>query len=63
MIRVLIRASSAMARAGLESLVRASPSLQIVSEVSDDSVDDNPPDAIVAELESRFDDGLVEIAH
>jgi DNA-binding NarL/FixJ family response regulator len=60
-IRVLVRASSALARAGLESLVRASPSLQIVTDVPDDSLDGSPPDAIVAEFERRFDEGVADL--
>jgi NarL family two-component system response regulator YdfI len=62
MISVLIRASSAMARAGLESLVRASPALEVISNNSDeeDLRDDSTPDAIVAEFENRLDDGVAE---
>jgi DNA-binding NarL/FixJ family response regulator len=47
-----------MARAGLESLVRASPALEIASDASEDLRDDDPPDAVVVELESRFDQGV-----
>jgi DNA-binding NarL/FixJ family response regulator len=64
MIRVLIRASSAMAKAGLESIVRAYPSLQLVSDsedsfgATDDAgvIADMEPDVVLAEVEGRDDE-------
>jgi NarL family two-component system response regulator YdfI len=47
-IRVLIVASSAIIRAGLESLVRSSPALELVS---------NEPDVVLADLEFPQEDG------
>ena len=40
--------------------VRASPALQVVGDASEDSLDETRPDAIVAEFESRFDEGVSE---
>ena len=61
MIRVLIVASSPVAKAGLESLVRANPSLSVVGDSSDDlgatesAIAELQPDIVLAELESRDD--------
>ena len=48
MIRVLITAPSAIIRAGLESLVRSSPALELVS---------SDPDVILADLEDPQEEG------
>ncbi len=48
MIRVQIAASSAIIRAGLESLVRSSPALELVS---------SEPDVVLADLEFPEEDG------
>lgn len=62
MIRVLIVASSPVAKAGLESLVRASPSFSVVGGSSDDpgatesAIAELQPDIVLAELESRDDE-------
>lgn len=48
MIRVLIAAPSAIIRAGLESLVRSSPALELVS---------GAPDVVLADLEFPQEDG------
>ena len=48
MIRVLIAASSAIVRAGLESLVRSNPALELVS---------GEPDVVLADLEFPEEDG------
>lgn len=55
MIRVLIVASSSISRSGLETLLRASSSLQIVGLLSDfgqlsDNVEELQPDVVVAEI-------------
>jgi NarL family two-component system response regulator YdfI len=55
MIRVLIVASSSISRSGLETLLRASPSLQIVGLISDfgqlaEKVEELQPDVVVAEI-------------
>jgi len=66
MTRVQIRASSAVVKAGLESLLREHPSLQIVENVFDgqadneDSADDLPPDVLLAEVESRDDETALD---
>jgi two-component system, NarL family, response regulator YdfI len=70
MIRVLIRASSPVARAGLESLIRAYPSLHIVNGALHDlghepsagggAITDIEPDVVLAELENRDDENAVE---
>ena len=63
-----------MARAGLESLIRANPALHIVNGSfpeagdeparqlgpSDDATADTEPDVVLAEIESRDDDNAVE---
>jgi two-component system, NarL family, response regulator YdfI len=57
MIRVLIRAPTAVAKAGLENLIRSYPSLEVVSEYTDqdDAIADLNPDVILAQIESRDD--------
>jgi len=55
MIRVLIVAASSISRSGLENLLRASTSLQVVRVVSDfgqlsESVEELQPDVVVAEI-------------
>ena len=55
MIRVLIVASSSISQSGLENLLRASTSLQVVRVVSDfvqlsESVEELQPDVVVAEI-------------
>ena len=49
MIRVGISASSAIVRAGLAALLRAGPSLEVATDVSDDA----PPDVLVVYLENH----------
>jgi DNA-binding NarL/FixJ family response regulator len=55
MIRVLIKASSPVVKAGLVSLLRSYPELQVVGEPSDDPgssegfLADSPPDVVLAE--------------
>jgi len=58
MIRVLIVASSSISQSGLENLLRASTSLQVVRVVSDfgqlsESVEELQPDVVVAEITSQ----------
>jgi DNA-binding NarL/FixJ family response regulator len=55
MIRVLIVASSSISQSGLENLLRASTSLQVVRVVSDfgqlsDNVEELQPDVLIAEI-------------
>src|SRR5438128_1516404 len=54
MIRVLVKASTSIARAGLESLLRAHPSFRLVPESSDGYPADGPA------LESQPDVLLIE---
>jgi two-component system, NarL family, response regulator YdfI len=63
MIRVLIRAPTPVARAGLESLIRSHPSLQVVGEDADerDTIADLNPDVIVAQIENRDDQSTQEL--
>jgi len=67
MIRVLIKASSPAVKAGLESLVRATPSMDVIGDVFDDprtgngAIADLQPDVVLAELESRDDDNASEV--
>jgi two-component system, NarL family, response regulator YdfI len=68
MIRVQIRASSAVARAGLESLLQNHPSLRILrtafdgdEAAADDEAEEVEPDVIVAELQSRDDGVLADV--
>jgi DNA-binding NarL/FixJ family response regulator len=59
MIRVLIRASSAMVKAGLESILRAYPSLQLVSDSGDSFGEADDVDGVIADME--FDVVLAEV--
>ena len=64
MIRVLIKAPTPVARAGLESLIRSFPSLQIVggyAEQPDNVLADSSPDVIVAQIESADDPQLEQL--
>jgi NarL family two-component system response regulator YdfI len=67
MIRVQIRASSEVVRAGLESLLQNHPSLHIIrdafgqSDGGDDAIEDVEPDVVLAELEGREDDTASEV--
>lgn len=68
MIRVRVRASSAVVRAGLESLLQNHPSLRVIRNAfdgdeaaADDESEEIQPDVIVAELEGRDDDALASI--
>lgn len=58
MIRVLVKASSAIARAGLESLIREHPGFQLIRESPGSSApgSESLPDVLVAEAESLADD-------
>ncbi|HEX5410243.1 MAG TPA: response regulator transcription factor [Terriglobia bacterium] len=58
MIRVLVKASSAIARAGLESLIRDHPGFQLVGDSSSGAAagSESLPDVLVAEAESVADD-------
>ena len=66
MIRVLIKATSPVVKAGLETLIRSYASFQVVRELSDETdeaesaIEDEPPDVIVAELEARNDESSEE---
>ena len=58
MIRVLIVASSSISQSGLENLLRASTSLQVVRVISDvgqlsESVEELQPDVVVAEINGQ----------
>jgi NarL family two-component system response regulator YdfI len=73
MIRVQIKASSVVVRAGLESLLQNHASLHIIKEAFDDAAaseraatgesaqTDSQPDVILAELESRSDETASEV--
>jgi NarL family two-component system response regulator YdfI len=67
MIRVRIKASSAVVRAGLESLLQNHPSLHVIKDAFEDAVAgesaaaDPQPDVILAELESRADETASEV--
>jgi two-component system, NarL family, response regulator YdfI len=66
MIRVLIKATSAVVRAGLESLISSQASFQVVHEFLDEAdaegaIADVQPDVVVAELESRDDESAAEV--
>lgn len=68
MIRVQVRASSAVVRAGLESLLQNHPSLRVIRNAfdsdeaaADDETEELQPDVVVAELEGRDDDALAGI--
>ncbi|TAM81933.1 MAG: response regulator transcription factor [Acidobacteria bacterium] len=63
MIRVLVKASSAIARAGLESLIREHPGFQLIAGQPGGASVDGPeplPDVLVAEAESFADDSARE---
>jgi two-component system, NarL family, response regulator YdfI len=56
MIRVLIRASSRLAKAGLESLLRSEPALQLVEDSRELGVDtDSPPEVLLVETDTLAD--------
>jgi two-component system, NarL family, response regulator YdfI len=55
MIRVLIQAQTPVARAGLESLLRSYPSLEVIGGYA------NQPDVIVAQIESQDDPQTQEV--
>ena len=67
MIRVLIKATSPVVKAGLETLIRSYAPFQVVRELSDQTdgaesvIEDEPPDVIVAELEERNDESTEEV--
>jgi NarL family two-component system response regulator YdfI len=67
MIRIQIRASSEVVRAGLESLLQNYHSLHILrdafneDESAEGAIADVQPDVVVAELESREDDTASEV--
>jgi DNA-binding NarL/FixJ family response regulator len=62
MIRVLIRASSPVVKAGLESLIRAYPSLHVISDsfeehsAAEGAVKEVEPGVVLAELDGRDDE-------
>jgi len=59
MIRVLIVASSPVARAGLETVLRADPALEVLpgySAASGMAIADSQADVVLAELENRSDE-------
>ena len=65
MIRVLVKASTSIARAGLESLLRAHPSFRLVPESSDGYPADGPalesqPDVLLVETETLADNSARE---
>jgi len=55
MIRVLIKAPTPVARAGLESLIRSYPSLEVIAGYT------NQPDVIVAQIENQDDPQIQEV--
>lgn len=67
MTRVLIKATSPVVKAGLETLIRSYAPFQVVRELSDHTdgaesvIEDEPPDVIVAELEERNDESTEEV--
>lgn len=66
MIRVLIKATSALVKAGLESLVRSYHGLQVVDDPADDAVNDGmieelQADVVLADVENRGEDGASEL--
>lgn len=65
MIRVRIRASSEVVKAGLESLLQNDPALLILGDIEDESagdeIEESQPDVVVAELESREDNTTSEV--
>jgi DNA-binding NarL/FixJ family response regulator len=63
MIRVLVKASSAIARAGLESLIKEHPGFQLIGDSTGGASVAGPeslPDVLVAEAESLADDSARE---
>jgi len=66
MIRVLIKASSAVAKAGLEALLRSHPSLVLIDETSDIGAGERTrsseqPDVVVAEIEDSDEEVAQEV--
>lgn len=66
MIRILILAPSSLARAGLEAMLRANPSIEIVSSGASlsnlaASVDTNKPDLVLAVLNSPIEEPPEEL--
>jgi DNA-binding NarL/FixJ family response regulator len=64
MIRVLIKASSPIARAGLESLIRGHSGIEAVDGSTDDDSESGAieqADVVLAELESRDEDSVSEV--
>ncbi len=55
MIRVLVKASSSISKAGLESLLLAHPGFQLVADSPGEPVGMSPPDILVVETESLED--------
>jgi len=65
MIRVFIKASSAIVKAGLESLLRGSPALRLAGDASGRaretrSVAESPPDVLLVEAETLADNAVRE---
>ncbi|HMD98260.1 MAG TPA: response regulator transcription factor [Terriglobia bacterium] len=65
MIRVLIKASSAIVKAGLESLLRGNPALRLAGDSSGRaretrSATESPPDVLLVEAETLADDSVRE---
>ncbi len=65
MIRVLVKASSPIARSGLESLLQAHPAFQLVGDSSGDATREalafeSPPDVLVVEAETLGDPSVHE---
>lgn len=65
MIRVLIAAASAVSRAGLDSLLRSSPAIEVTGSVSERNsiarlIEEQQPDVVVAELTEAGDGWLDE---
>jgi two-component system, NarL family, response regulator YdfI len=66
MIRVLIKAPTPVARAGLESLIGSYPNLQVIGEDADQLETlntDHYPDVIVAEVDSHDDRRIRQLLH
>src|SRR5579862_3069236 len=68
MIRVQVRASSAVVRAGLQALLQNHPSLRVIRSewnrddaAADEQAEEVQPDVVVAELEDRDDDALADV--
>jgi len=63
MIRVLVKASSPISRAGLESLLHAHPALRLVEDSSGNATGteaESPPDVLLVEAETLADPGARE---